>query len=147
MKTKRMTAGSFEVISLPQLGIYNVVAKVDTGAYSGAMHCTDIKVVRRGPERIRVLKFIPAGLPELATETSDFLQTYVRSSTGHRVKRFLIRTAIVIQGKTFPIDIGLSDRSDMRTQVLLGRRFLREQHMLVDVSLNQEYDDEGESTR
>jgi hypothetical protein len=52
-----------------------------------------------------------------------------------------------VQGKVYPIRIGLSDRSDMKRSVLIGRRFLRENDMLVDVRVHDEYDDEGENTR
>lgn len=144
---KRVTVGSFEIVSLPQFNLTNVVAKIDTGAYSGAVHCTDIKVVRRGIIRKRILQFTPAGNPELRTETDTFIKKYVRSSTGHRVARYLVPTEIVFAGRSYRIEIGLSDRSDMKKQILIGRRFLRENNMLVDVKLNTEYDDEGELTQ
>jgi len=144
---KRITVGSFELVSMPQFNLTNVVAKIDTGAYSGAVHCTDIKVIRRGIIRKRILQFTPAGNPELRTETDTFIKKYVRSSTGHRVARYLVPTEIVIAGKSYKIEIGLSDRSDMKKQILIGRRFLRENNMLVDVSLNTAYDDEGELTQ
>lgn len=139
--------GCFENVSLPELKVSNELAKIDTGAFSGALHCTDIKVVRRGLVRKRILKFVPLGDPELATETDTFIKTYVRSATGHRVKRFIIDTTIEIQGQVYPIRIGLSDRSDMKRSVLIGRRFLRDNNLLVDVRINQEYDDEGENSK
>lgn len=139
--------GCFEIVSLPELGVLDVMAKVDTGAYSGALHSTNIKVVRRGSERKRILKYTPLGHKRLATETDEFYETYVRSATGHRIKRFIIDTTIIVGGVEYPVRIGLSDRSDMKRPVLLGRRFLRENHMVVDVHINQEYDDEGENTR
>ncbi len=139
--------GCIETVSLPKLGVEGVLAKIDTGAYSGALHCTDIHIVRRGVVRKRYLKFTPLGDPSLATETDTFLKTYIRSATGHRIKRLIIDTEIIIQGKRYPIRIGLSDRSDMKRAVLVGRRFLRENNILVDVAINQELDDEGDSTR
>jgi len=142
-----MKVGCIEAVSLPRLGVKDVLAKIDTGAYSGALHCTDIRIVRRGITRKRYLKFTPLGNPNLATETDTFLKTYIRSATGHRIRRLIIDTEIVIQGKHYPIRIGLSDRSDMKRAILVGRRFLRENNILVDVAINQELDDEGESTR
>lgn len=139
--------GCLERASFEALGVYDAWAKIDTGAFSGALHATDIRVVRRGPLRQRVLKFVPLGLPELATETTVFNSTYVRSATGHRVRRHVIDTEVMIGGATYPIQIGLSDRSDMKRPVLIGRRFLRENNLTVDVRINQELDDEGESTR
>lgn len=139
--------GCLEYVEFPGLGIPSTLAKVDTGAFSGAIHCTDIKVVKRGKERVRVLKFTPLGKKNLAQETTDFEQTYIRSATGHRQKRFIIVTSIICGGKEYRTKIGLSDRRDMKREVLLGRRFLRENGIKVDVRINSELDDEGENTR
>ena len=139
--------GCLEAIHMPLLADRSVIAKVDTGAFSGALHCTDIKIVRRGLNRKRYLKFTPLGDPDLATETDKFQRTFIRSATGHRVKRYVIDTEVTVQDQTYPITIGLSDRSDMKRPVLLGRRFLRENDILVNVRINQELDDEGESTK
>ncbi len=142
-----MTVGCIEEVSISPFNVKGVLAKVDTGAYSGALHATNISVVRRGILRKRVLKFTPLGNPDLETETTEFVKTYIRSATGHRVKRYVIDTTIDLRGKTYAIRIGLSDRSDMKREILIGRRFLRENNLLVDVRVNQEYDDEGELTR
>lgn len=144
---KSVIVGCLEYVSLPDLGVHNELAKIDTGAYSGALHCTDIKIVRRGIIRKRILKFTPLGDPKLATETDTFVQTFVRSATGHRIKRYIVDTTIEVQGTTYAIRIGLSDRSDMKRSVLIGRRFLRENTMLVDVTINQDHDDEGENSK
>ncbi|QQS21990.1 ATP-dependent zinc protease [Candidatus Saccharibacteria bacterium] len=143
--TKQRTIGCLERVDFPAFGIVGSWAKVDTGAYSGALHCTNIKVVRRTANGERVLKFSPLG--QAPQETTEFMSTYVRSATGHRVRRHVIDTQICIGGKEYPVRIGLSDRSDMKRPVLLGRRFLRENSMLVDVCINQEFDDEGEGTK
>lgn len=147
VSAKEITVGCFELVDLPLLGIESEWAKIDSGAYSGALHATDVKIVRRGLIRKRILKFVPLGKPELATETDTFIKTYVRSATGHRIKRYIIDTRIEIQGKSYPIRIGLSDRTDLKRSVLIGRRFLRENNIVVDVRINQEYDDEGENSR
>ena len=147
MILRKKIIGCLEYVGFLELGVTHTLAKVDTGAFSGAIHCTDIKVVRRGKDRERVLKFTPLGEKSLAQETTDFEQTYIRSATGHRQKRFIISTTITCGGKEYPIKIGLSDRRDMKREVLLGRRFLRENGIQVDVRINSELDDEGEHTR
>jgi hypothetical protein len=141
---KEIVVGCLEAVTFKDLGISGELAKIDTGAYSGAVHCTNIRIVRRGLIRKRYLQFTPLGDPKLATETDTFIKTFVRSATGHKVRRYLIDTTVEIQGKSYPVQIGLSDRSDMKRTVLIGRRFLREHNMLVDVRMNQELDDEGE---
>ena len=143
----RITVGCFEPVTLSKLGVFDVLAKVDTGAFSGALHCTDIRIVRRGMRMKRYLQFKPLGDSSLKTETDTFKKIYVRSATGHQVRRFVIDTNITVQGKEYPISIGLSDRSDMKREILLGRRFLRENNILVDVRIREELDDEGEQTK
>lgn len=141
------TLGCFEFVNVSEFGISNAMAKIDSGAFSGAIHCTNIKVVRRGKDKRRVLKFTPLGNDALATETEDFMETYVRSATGHRVERYVVRTTVEIGGIVYPITVGVSDRSQMRMPILLGRRFLREHNLIVDVRVNEQYDDEGENTK
>ena len=140
----RITLGSFEVVSLPKLGLDDVIAKIDTGAYSGAVHCTDIVLKNNEDTGVEELCFVPAGQKELACQTTNFTKRHVRSSNGQLAERYIISTEIIINGKTYQTDIGLSDRSDMKKQVLIGRRFLRQHDMLVDVTMNVQYDDRGE---
>lgn len=139
--------GCFETVDFPDLGVFDMLAKIDTGAFSGALHCTRIRVVKRGADKQRVLKFYPLGVKSEEREVLDFEETYVRSSTGHRVRRYLINTTIVIKEQLYQLKIGLSDRSDMKRDVLIGRRFLRENGIIVDVRQQSELDDEGENTR
>lgn len=144
MKKQQLTVGGFEPVSFPELGLNNVIAKIDTGAYSGAIHCTDIKVIRRRQGGKKILKFTPHGRPDLAQEADVFYRKHVRSALGHRQKRYIIETEIELKGKLYPILIGLSNRSEMKRPVLLGRRFLRDNNILVDVGINTEYDEEGD---
>lgn len=135
--------GSFEHVSIAALGIEDTIAKIDTGAYSGALHCSIIRTIKRKSDGKRVLQFIPSDNHAHLTEMEDYSVTYVRSSTGHRVKRYLFTTDIMIKGVSYPIIIGLSNRSDMQYEVLIGRRFLRENGITVDVRINHELDNDG----
>jgi hypothetical protein len=139
-QSNREIFGGFEWVDMPDLGIFNAVAKVDTGAYSGALHCSKIGVYKRKTDGKRILKFTPSNNHAHTQEVSNFIKSFVRSSTGHRLKRYLFDTKIVIKDKEYPIRIGLSDRSDMNYEILIGRRFLRENNLLVDVNINQELD-------
>lgn len=142
-RSKTLTIGSFEYVSLPALKMENIVAKIDTGAYSGAVHCSLIKVIRRKSDGVRVLRFTPSDNDQHVIELEKYSVTNVRSSSGHRVKRYLIETDIIIRNKRYTVNIGLSDRSDMQREVLIGRRFLRQNHILVDVRINQELDNDA----
>ena len=131
--------GICEKVSMPEFGIIDVVAKVDTGAYSGALHCSNIEEIISDNGK-KKLRFNPSNNHTQTIESSRFIKSYVRSSTGHRVKRYLFDTNIVIKGISYKIRIGLSDRSDMNYEILIGRRFLSQNNILVDSRINQDLD-------
>lgn len=139
--TNQTVIGSFEFIELPEFLTGKVLAKVDTGAYSGAIHAKDIHLSDDG---LRLL-FRMGGRKEVQS-TAHFTEATVRSALGEEQKRYIIDTPIIIDGIEYATKIGLSDRSPMKFQALLGRRFLRENGFVVDVRLNQQYDDDGESS-
>jgi hypothetical protein len=57
----------------------------------------------------------------------------VKSSNGETSRRYLISTRVRLNGFTVRTQFTLFDRSDMKYQVLLGRKFLRGR-FVVDVS-------------
>ncbi|NTW61619.1 hypothetical protein HGB24_02955 [Candidatus Saccharibacteria bacterium] len=137
MKKYKDIFGIIEHVSLPEVGLFDVPAKVDTGAYSGALHCESIEECLL-PDGKTMLRFIlPGGR---TVELKKFVRTFVRSSSGHRLRRYLFDTKVIIKGEEYSIRIGLSDRKDMNYEILLGRRFLHDNHILVDVKLNQDLD-------
>ena len=139
---QRLTLGSLATVSLPQLGVKDVIAKVDTGAFSGALHCTNLRVERKDDKK--TLFFTPLGDESLATTTNDFKEIIVRSANGHESVRYVIPVVIEIDKKAYHTLIGLSDRTVMTRDMLLGRRFLLEHDALVDVSLTKEQDHEAD---
>lgn len=129
--------GKFERVTFPDFGIADVIAKIDTGAYSGALHATKIAEVKTksGVE----LHFSPFDHPEIIVKTKEYQKGEVRSSNGHADERYYIDTTVRIYGKDYPVNITLSNRSSMRYPVLLGRKFLKQNEFLVDVSLDNRY--------
>jgi hypothetical protein len=128
---KRKIVGAYEFIDFPAYGLEGVRAKIDTGAYRGALHCTIIEV--KQTDDGSVLHFSPFDHPEVQVITKDYWVGYVRSSNGKRQKRYFIETKITVQGKEYPISLSLADRSEMKWPLLIGRRFLRRHSFLVDV--------------
>lgn len=125
--------GIFEPVrfpDFPQVGM--VQAKVDTGAYSGSLHCTTIKEKLIKGEK--VLEFSPFDHPEVIATAKNFSVREVRSSNGRQL-RYFINTKINIKGHDYPIRMSLADRSQMKRPMLIGRRFLKKHNFLVDVSL------------
>ncbi len=131
--TSSKIIGTFETVSFPEFAAAGqVVAKIDTGAYTGAFHCT--KVREEDTEKGKVLRFSPFDHPEVEMCVDDFAVRHVRSSNGTSENRYFINTVIEIQGKKYPIVLSLADRSEMKWPVLVGRRFLRKHKFLVDVN-------------
>lgn len=140
--SSRVTLGTLETVDLPDFGVTGILAKVDTGAFSGALHCSDIRVVKF--EGRKVLRFRPINAKHKIHETDDYMVRTVRSASGHSSKRYIIPIKLTVQGIVYDTHIGLSDRKDLKRVMLIGRRFIRQNNMLVDVRINEELDDEQE---
>lgn len=136
--TNRETFGSIETVAISSLGIIAVVAKVDTGAWTGALHCTDIH------EEDGVLYFTPLGNPDLATSVTEYEVRRVRGATGHVVERYIIPVSLEVRGVSYQTTLGLSNRKMLKREMLLGRKFLIENDILVDVTLTLNDDHEAE---
>jgi hypothetical protein len=132
MGEKKVTIGRLEHIGLPGLGISRVEAKIDTGAYTGALHFQRVKIRKVDGQRRLVVVFQMGGTRKTKVFRS-FKRVMVRSSNGEISKRYLIRTRVRLNGHVVNAQFTLFDRSDMKYQVLLGRKFLRGR-FVVDVS-------------
>lgn len=131
MKEKQVI-GAFEQVSFPEYGLDDVVAKIDTGAFSGSLHCTKIETYKKG--RKTYLKFSPFDHPEITVITSEFKTKHVKSSNGMREERYFVKATICINNKPYDIDLSLANRSEMRWPVLIGRSFLKKNRFLVDAT-------------
>lgn len=127
-----MIIGRSEHIALPGLGIPRVEAKIDTGAYTSAIHYQKVKVRRVNDQRQLVVIFQMGGRRKTKI-FKRFKRVTVRSSNGEASRRYMIRTRVQLNGHVVKTQFTLFDRSDMKFQVLLGRKFLRGR-FVVDVS-------------
>ncbi|MEM6263701.1 MAG: RimK/LysX family protein [Bacteroidota bacterium] len=131
---KRQIIGRKDKADFPSLKLKKLEVKIDTGAFTSAIHCEYISLSEDG----KSLTFSLLDPTHKAHHGNPFTFTKfrkrkIRSSNGYLEERFLIEANIKLFEKTFPIELALTDRSNMNTPVLLGRRLLRA-HFLVDVS-------------
>ena len=54
----------------------------------------------------------------------------MKSSSGHREYRPIIRTAVQLGGETWPIDLTLTTRDAMGFRMLLGREAIRKRFVV-----------------
>src|SRR5699024_8860261 len=90
------------------------------------------------------LYFTPLGDPDLAASTSEYETRTVRGAMGHAMRRYIIPVTLEIKGKMYETTVGLSDRQMLKREMLLGRKFLIENDILVDVTRTLNDDHEAE---
>jgi ribosomal protein S6--L-glutamate ligase len=123
-----------EWVSLPELGLPAVKAKVDTGARTSALHAHFVEAVRvKGVAMVRFgVHPIPRrGDVEVVCMARVIDQREVTSSNGERENRYVIETPIRIGERVWPIEITLTNRDAMAYRMLLGRQAIAED-ILVD---------------
>ena len=130
--------GRKEKISLHEWGLKMVTAKIDTGAYTSAIH-SDFAQEERDDLGNKVLTFtiLPQSHRKYSGKiirTTDYTTKKVKNSFGQAEDRYKIMTKITLFGEEFEAAFTLSDRSDMKNPILLGRKLLKGRYM-VDVDL------------
>ena len=132
MSKAKVTIGRLEYIALPKLGVERVAAKLDTGAYRSALHYQKISL-RTVDDREELVVTFAMGRKRTKMVFKRFSLVTVKSSTGHRTERYLITTPVKLNGFIVNTQFTLFDRSDMKYQVLLGRKFMSGR-FVVDVA-------------
>jgi len=131
--------GRTDKADFPNLGFNDIDVKIDTGAYTSSIHCTNI---REEGDRLLCTFFDPQHPNydgrELVFTAYDIAA--VRSSNGEIQYRYQIQSSITLFSKNYKISLTLSSRDDMRFPVLLGRKFLTKKFIVdtesSDISYN-----------
>lgn len=127
----RLIVGWREWAGLPSLGIALVKAKIDTGARTSALHANLIEPFEANG--VPSVRFDVSGeaenVPWHEAPVAD--QRSVRSSNGETELRFVIRTELALAGRSWPVEVTLTNRERMELPMLIGREALAGR-MLVD---------------
>lgn len=120
-----------EWVGLPDLGLANLKAKVDTGARTSALCAHDIE--RIGDSRVRfTVHPRQRDTTTVVTAEADIVdERSVRSSSGLVELRLVVRTSLQIGVHRFDAEFTLTDRTSLGFRVLLGREALR-RRFIVD---------------
>ncbi|MGB3694299.1 MAG: ATP-dependent zinc protease [Spirulinaceae cyanobacterium] len=134
--TKLPIIGWREYLALPELGIEQIKAKIDTGARSSALHAFDIETFERdGKQRVR-FKVHPnqKDTQSVVSAEAEILdQREVRNSGGKAELRIFIQTTVELGGRSWAVELTLTNRDAMGFRMLLGRQGVREK-FLVDTN-------------
>ena len=122
----QIRVGWEEWLSLPELGLPALKTKVDTGAKTSALHAFDIEPFGRTRPRVRfMVQPIPARPDLIIACSADIVdQREVTSSNGESEMRYVIETNIKMGDETWPIEVTLTNRTNMSYHMLLGRQAL-----------------------
>ena len=124
--------GWMEYIDLPDLGLKRVKAKFDTGARTSALHSSQIETFARdGLPWVRFHVDIAVAEPDLWIESPIHDTRHVKNTSGIPEDRIVIRTPVKIAGRIWPISVSLTDRSNMRLPMIVGRSALKKQNIVV----------------
>lgn len=127
-------AGWREWVSLPDLGVEWIKAKLDTGARTSAIHAFDIEEIHTdGMPQVRFsVRPWQRADDDVVTTTAPLLdRRVVRSSNGQAEERLTIPLTIRVLGRDIDSHVTLSNRDEMGFRLLIGREALR-QGILVD---------------
>ncbi len=123
-----------EWLSLPDLGLPAIKAKIDTGARTSSLHAFLIETF--GPAdkpRVRFAVHPVPGRDDIQVScVADIVdRREVTSSNGESELRYVIRTTARMGDRSWQIELTLANRETMAYRMLLGRQAIQE-GMLVD---------------
>ncbi len=104
-----------------------IKAKVDTGARTSSLHALDPEpFLEKGAAHVRFLLLPVQGTLLMGRVVTAPLvdRRKVTNSGGAGQERFVIHVDLAIGAKTYPVEVTLADRRDMRFRMLLGRQAL-----------------------
>lgn len=120
----RLIIGNLELCNLPDLGIFDLEVRVDTGAKTSSLHVDKIRRFRKSGKLLVEFDLHPDiyNLEQTVKCVAPVVDSRkIKSSNGSSEQRLVIQTTFQIGGQTWPIEITLTNRQEMSYLMLLGR--------------------------
>ncbi len=127
-RPRKLTVGWREWVSLPQLGLPKIKAKIDTGARTSALHAFEIRSFQEDGQKKVEFRIHPNqrdNETEVTCVADVIDEREVRDSGGHKELRPVIETTLQLGKNTWPVEITLTSRDDMLFRMLVGRTALK----------------------
>ncbi len=135
VKPEQIIIGRSDKADFPDFGLKRINVKVDSGAYTSAIHCCKISLSETNELEIIFLDEQDSNYSGIVHKFKEFNKKSVRSSNGVVEERFIIATKISFHEHLYDINLSVTFRGDMRFPVLLGRRFLNRNHFIINPRL------------
>ena len=127
-KRQLTTLGWREWVSLPDLGLPHIKAKVDTGARTSAIHAFALKTYEKNGRSRVEFQMHPNQRDTDTVVVCDAAvidRRVVTDSGGHKEERLVIETTLRIGGHELPIEATLTARDNMLFRMLIGRTAMK----------------------
>ena len=121
---KKVILGKEEWCALPELGLPAIKARVDSGAKTSSLHAFNLHEFEENGKKYVHFDIHPV------QDNRKIIQSCrgrvvdrrsVKSSSGDKEKRYVIRTPIRLGEQSWDIEITLTNRDTMGYRMLLGR--------------------------
>ncbi len=132
---EKIIIGRSDKADFPEFDLKRINVKVDSGAYTSAIHCCKISLSVEGELEVIFLDENDPNYTGKIYKFKNFIKKSVRSSNGIVEERFIIATKIRFHEHLYDINLSVTFRGDMRFPVLLGRRFLTRNHFIINPRL------------
>lgn len=130
----KIIIGKEEWCELPELGLPSIKARVDSGAKTSSLHAFNIHLFKENGQKFAHFDIHPIQDNRKIVQSCRALivdQRHVKSSTGEKEKRHVIKTPITMGDETWEIEVTLTNRDTMGYRMLLGREAMKER-ILID---------------
>lgn len=138
--------GRYDRVDLPGLGLKNIHAKVDTGAYRCSLHCQSAKVVNGILEFVLLDEEHPE-FTGMKFTAETFHERDIKNSFGEVERRYVITTTIKIFNEEIIAEFSLSNRGLLKFPILLGRKILQARYLIDVKKKNLSYKAKQQSLR
>lgn len=128
---EKKVIGSKEYILLPEVRKSALLARVDTGAQTSALHCHSVNIEKIQGNEVLCVRFMQNS--RKVVRFQKFKKRKIKSSNGQVQQRYAVRMPMIFGDRKYMTTFTLTNRADMKHAALLGRKFLRNR-FIVDVS-------------
>lgn len=134
MPKDKIILGKEEWCAFPKLGLKAIKARVDSGAKTSSLHAFNIRRFEENGKEYVNFDIHPVQnnrkiITSCRAEVVD--RRNVKSSSGEKERRHVIKTSIMIGDESWDIEVTLTNRDSMGYRMLLGREAMGD-NVLID---------------